>query len=312
MTGAAAQELEAIARIHDADPDAAARRLRALEPDALPADALGHYALLLLHVLGEEAGLWTEAAQRVQAALAGRTDAPMRALRSAAVAWQLAGAAARSDEWTARLAAAAGVDSGVAAAAVQVHALSCTAAGSDVEGFAARLLDAAHRRVDASGARVPESALDATLGAGFNNATSALLDCCDGRPASATVEAALRAGAEAARAFWMRAGTWVNHERADYLLACVLNRIGDWHGARTAARRGLDLIAAHGTEDVDRAFLLLQLAGALHHAGDADAAAATRADAEAIAASLDDAPLREWFAAERDRLFGATPTGLPR
>ncbi len=303
----ASAELDAIDRIHDAEPEEAAARLRALDTAALPADGLGTATFLLAHVIGERIGRWDEAAQRIDTALRGRDDAPVRALRNAAVAQRRAGDAKRAADWETRLAQAAGAPVEVARLTVDVHALAFTGAAGDMDGFAAALL-AATRTLARPGAPLPASCgLDAALGAGFNNATSALLDACADGPIDEPIASALRAGAETARAFWLRAGTWVNHERADYLLACVLNRIGDHKAARTAALRGLDVITAHGKEDVDRAFLLLQLAGALRQAGDSAAAAAARASADKLAAQLDDESLRTWFAAERDRLLAAAP-----
>jgi hypothetical protein len=69
------------------------------------------------------------------------------------------------------------------------------------------------------------------------------------------------------------------------------------------------LIEAHGSEPVDRAFLQLQLAGALFRLGDS-AAGQPYLDAARDAAALwDDAGLKSWFATEHGRLFG---TGEPR
>lgn len=298
-------ELNAIDRIHDDDPPQAARRLRAIDTGALASDDLGLLTFLHAHVLGEKFGAWDEAARRIDAALAGRDAVPLRALRNAAVAQKLAGNAAAASARAAELARAANAAHELAEQAVAAMALSFRGAADAPDALAVELRALA-RGVAAAGAPSAGSAgLDAAFAAAFNNATSALLDACTDRLIMEPRASALREGAAAARDFWLRAGNWVNHERADYLLACVLNRVGDPQAARAAAQRGLDLIAANGVEDVDRAFLLLQLAGAGDALGDTAQAAAALDEADRLAGGWDDPPLRDWFATERAKLVSA-------
>jgi hypothetical protein len=109
----------------------------------------------------------------------------------------------------------------------------------------------------------------------------------------------MRDAAEAAHAFWVRCGTWVNEERALYLRALVANALGDGAEALAHADAALGIIDANGDQPVDDAFLRLDRARALGLEGDAAGQARELAAADAAAANWDDAGLNEWFAAER-------------
>lgn len=286
--------LDEIDRIHDDDPARAADGLRGLDAAAVAADRLPLLGFLLLHVLGEKLGRWDEAADRLEALRAARGDAPPAVVAHAAAAAHLAGRA--GNPALAELGAFGG-----AAAAEAVVGLVALAMRPPAEAprFAAEL----QRLAEATQALDADGPLKQRLAIGLNNATSALLDRA-GPAVEATVADALRAGAEAALRFWRAAGTWVNHERALYLRALVHNRIGDAASAREDCRQALALIDGHGGEDVDRAFLQLQLAGAHAALGDEAGAARTLAEARAAAAQWDDAGLKSWFEAERTKLFG--------
>jgi hypothetical protein len=120
------------------------------------------------------------------------------------------------------------------------------------------------------------------------------------------VRDALQTGAAQALRFWRAAGTWVNHERALYLVALAANHIGDAAQARDAAQQALDVIAANGTEEVDRAFLLLQLAGAQQRLGARDAGRTAHRQAQEIAATWTEDWLKKWFATEQTRALAAS------
>jgi hypothetical protein len=295
----ALSSLDEIERIHDAEPERAAAALRVLDTRELDAAALGTASFLFAHVLGEKLGRWPEAAERIAAALASHSEPPPRALRNAAVAARLAGRAEEAHQWQARLASAAGARPEAAALVVDLHALAFTAAEGAAERYAEQLGALAKRAM-----ALPEaSQLDASLAAGLNNATSALLDAAGAAPGPAQA-AALRAGAEAARGVWQRAGGWVQHERAEYLRALVLNRCGDAAGALAATQSGLALIAANGEEEVDRAFLLLQQAAAQAQLDERAAALDALGSARAIAQSWSDEGLRAWFSDELGKAPG--------
>lgn len=292
-----AAELDEIERIHDEQPAAAAARLRAIDPTTLPPACAPLAAFLFNHVLGERLGAWPEAAAQIARMRMHLGDAPVAVLVHAAVADELAGDRAS----TARAALVAASAPAAAECAIGLRRLAFTQGGMAAGAFAAALLDLAQ----AAAALTPAAPLDGQIAAGLNNATSCLLDFDAADPA---VCVALDQGAAQALRFWRSAGTWVQHERALYLVALVANRIGAHAQARDAAREALDLIAAHGPEDVDRAFLLLQLAGASAQLGDGDTRRAAHAEARSIAAGWNEQWLTQWFATEEAKLFGGAPT----
>jgi hypothetical protein len=297
MAGAG-EELDEINRIHDDEPDEAAARLRGLDIAALPKDAMPLAAFLFNHVLGEKLGAWEDAAQHIDRLREQCTDVPAAVNVHAAVADELAGRGASK----ARAAVAAASSDAVAECAIGLRRLSFTQDRMDTRAFAAALGDLA-QRAEALATGTP---FDTQLAAGLNNATSRLLDL-NPDVSDAAVRDALHAGAAQALRFWQAAGTWVNHERALYLVALAANRIGAHAQARDAARQGLDVIAANGAEDVDRAFLLLQLAGAQQRLGEDASSLAARRDAQAIAATWTEKWLGDWFAGEEAKLFGPSP-----
>jgi len=106
------------------------------------------------------------------------------------------------------------------------------------------------------------------------------------------------------RELWNRAGTWVNHERADYLCALVFNRLGEFAKALEAAERGRLLIETHGSEDVDHAFLMLESVQALFGLERREEGASWLRQAAAIAEGWDDQSLKDWFAGKAKPLYG--------
>lgn len=101
--------------------------------------------------------------------------------------------------------------------------------------------------------------------------------------------------AMAARTYWLRVGTWVNDERADYLLTGVHHALGNHAQARSYAERGLATIAANGEEKVDEAFLHLARARACRDLGDRDAHAASLERARSLAGEFQGDGLVSWF-----------------
>ena len=287
---------------HDDDVPRGAALLRAIDAAALPVARHPTYAFLLNHVLGEKLGAWTEALGLHQRLLAlPEPDA---------VLWRQAGAAAlgvgdasATERATAAYASANGVDRARALEVLQLSAAMYRVPGQDAN-TAARLTHAAIAPFDTH----PWSAagpLDSAVAAGLNNIASGLHE----RPLpdlrAPALREALSRSAELAHRFWLRAGTWVNAERALYLRAMVGNALGDAHTARAHALEALALLDAHDTahaEDVDRAFVELERAHACRTLGLPEEAAAGTANAEALAAAFGDAGLRRWYESRRARL----------
>ncbi|MGN6525316.1 MAG: hypothetical protein ACTHL8_02915 [Burkholderiaceae bacterium] len=285
-------------RIHDEAPDRALMMLRHVGPGRLAAECLPRLAFLLNHVMGEHFGLWPEAleAQRALLAAAGRAPGPLL-LRQAAVAAQAGGDAAQARTWTEALAGAAHAPPAAARALVSLAVVGFTVAREDAETAGRLALQALSPLASLHAAA--GSSLDQPFAATTNNLASSLLD----RPLpdleQPDLRTAIALAAEHSQRFWQRAGTWVNAERAHYLRALAANALGEAGAAATHARAGLALLDAHDdahAQDVDRAFLELELAHALALAGGADDAADAAQDrAEALAARFEDAALARWF-----------------
>jgi len=289
--------LEQADACHDEDPARAAALLRQVDAAALDPDQRPRLAFLLNHVLGERLDDWAGAHARMQALMQGLPADSMLLCRHAAVAARGAGDAAAAQRHTEALAALAG--------APGVQAVELVALASAALGLARLPAAAAGQRAAAALAALAAphwqqpGPLDAAAAAQCNNIGSALVD----RPVADLAEPALREAmqraAQAARQLWRRAGTWVNAERAEYLLALVTSALGDPAQALAHARAGLALLDTHdaaGDERVDRAFLALEAAFALERLGDAGAAQAARRQADALAAAFGDAGLERWYA----------------
>jgi hypothetical protein len=288
--------------IHDDEPERARDLLRRVVPAELPAARLPRLAFLLNHVLGEKLELWPEALLRHQAIVdAARADMPQTVLRQAAIAAQIAGDGLHAHEWTQALAASASAPLPKARALVALGVVAFSASRQDAETAGRRTLQALQ----------PLAAIHATSGTGLdgafgvvtNNLASDLLDRPPIELDQPDLRTALELTAEHAQRFWQRAGQWVDFERAHYLRALAANALGQGAQAAQHARSGLDVLDAHDgdhAEDVDRAFLELELAQGLLLSGQAGNAAA-QARAESLAARFGDASLEKWFARRLQR-----------
>ncbi len=288
--------------VHDTDPGRALALLRNLDAAALSPARQPRLAFLVDHVLGEKFALWGEALAELRALvrLAGDAVSPA-VLRHAAVAAQVAGDAAHAATWTQALADAGAAPVAKARALVALGIVGFTA-GRLAAGDAGRAALRALEPLDDLHA-APADGLDPAFGAVTNNLASDLLE----RPVEDLTDDALchalQAAAAHAQRFWARAGTWLNHERAHYLVAMAANALGDGATGIAQARAGLALLDAHdtaGDEQVDRAFLELELAMGLRLAGQ-DGRGDALARALALAARFGNPDLDRWFAGRHTR-----------
>lgn len=133
------------------------------------------------------------------------------------------------------------------------------------------------------------------LAATCNNLAS---DLREGPRGDAASDAFMLALAEASRALWASAGTWVHVERADYLLARCHATLGQGGPALACARACLARIDQHagepGADDFERFFAHEALAWAHRAAGDAAGRAAEMARMRACLAAVTDDSLKPW------------------
>lgn len=295
--------LDRIDAIHDDEPAQAAELLRALDIAALPQARHANLAFLFNHVLGEKLSQWSEANARQQALLALGASTPVL-LRQAAVAAREAGDAPRAEALIASLADSAQADP---AQAVQIVALAC--AMFEVPGLpataAAQRALTAFGALDAAPAWSQATPFDAAAAAACNNIASDLMERAAHELALAPVRAAIAQGALWSQRLWQRAGTWVHHERSFYLRAMASQALGEPHRALEHARAGLAVLDEHDADrqqNVDRAFLELELAHASKRLGLVPEANAADARAQQLADAFGDASLTKWFEGRRAKL----------
>lgn len=133
-----------------------------------------------------------------------------------------------------------------------------------------------------------------SLAIGGNNLAAALEEKPDRNDAET---AGMLRAAEAGVKYWMLAGTWLEHERAEYRLTRSLLQAGQSAAAAASARRCLAVCAANDAPAFERFFGHAVLALALRAAGDTGGYAAARQEALACYAVV--APdEQQWCAGE--------------
>ncbi|WP_322095633.1 hypothetical protein [Paraburkholderia bannensis] len=253
-----ADDLSLLVQNHDDAPLAAADELRRLAKLDVPSDQLSRFAWLVDHVIGEKQGAWAEAYGLIKQAIESHETLQLPVLRYAAVAAHLGGYLPAGIALERRMMRES-LSGDQASTAVRSGALSFGVTPENAVDICASLLSI----VESVSRWSEPSGVDSLVAGSLNNIVSALLEQDRETVGHADVSAAMIMAAEAARTLWYRAGTWVNQERADYLCALVFNRLGDYVKALDAAERGQQVIETRGSEDVDRAFLILESARAL-------------------------------------------------
>jgi hypothetical protein len=298
-----AQRLADADACHDHEPMRAAGLLRDIAPSALPPDERPLYAFLLNHVLGESLGDWGDAHRLVCALLSAAGEAAPAVLwRQAAAAATLAGDDAAAESACAGLARVAAV--GLEQARELAHLAAAT--------FGVTKADAAAAGELARSALLPmqaprwqrANALDAAAAACCNNLAASLSERPPADLKSPALREATMSAALCSQRLWQRAGDWIHHERACYGVAVAAGAAAEGWQQHDAAAQGLQLLDRHdaaGEQNVDRAFLELELAHALRRLGQHEAAAASRARADALAAAFTDESLTDWYRARLDR-----------
>ncbi len=244
---------------------------------------------LTIHAIGDHLGDRARAASLCEAALKQAGDEPGPGpFLFLAVSRRLAGDDAGADAAQANLGddPAVPVRVGMLVAQGLMHAGDWDAAAAlySAQIATANALDAGHAGENACAVV-------------SNNVAGELLQLDARTPAQ---DALMEQAAQNARTYWLRVGTWVNDERADYTLACVYNVLGRAQKGLEHADRGLATIAAgDGEEKVDEAFLHLERAKAYRGMGDDEAHAAALGVADGLAAGFDNDGLTSWFQEER-------------
>jgi len=99
--------------------------------------------------------------------------------------------------------------------------------------------------------------------------------------------------AQRARAAWVRAGTWMNEERADYLLSRCAATLGDAAQALAHAQSCLAICEANGADALERFFAHEVLGHARQLLGDTAAATSELGAMRTLRGQVDEAD-RSW------------------
>ena len=191
-----------------------------------------------------------------------------------------------------------GADDALARLGVEdcIVALSIASSAWIDRGDRAPAIDALRRAMELAAPGLPDgSPAIRALATGGNNLSAALeeLPGRDDAESRAMVEAA-----ELALRYWQQAGTWLEHERAEYRLAASLLAAGRAGEALPVAQRCLAVCSAHDAPPFERFFAHALLAFIGRAVGDA---AGFDADRAAALACLEQVPPGERHWCERDR-----------
>lgn len=284
---------------HETETEAVAKELE--EHVGLVADP-GHaaaFSAVASHTVGEHLGDWGRAGRLIDAAVDGLEDdaALTSSLILLGVAREFAEDADGASEAFERARALAGDD-----AVVEVRTHLARASAYMGVGTSSDLLRAHGGAMEVVGSMSDTRSVDRLVAIISNNAASHLMELTELSREEA--DGMLRIAA-AAKDAWTRAGAWVNHERADYLMALVHNRISEWSDGLAAADAGLSTIAANGEEKIDEAFLQLARAHALAGLGEDAGRDGALQTADAIASDWDGG-LKAYYDSQRERSLVAS------
>lgn len=140
-----------------------------------------------------------------------------------------------------------------------------------------------------------------SMAAALNNTVSKLIEDSrlqvdDPFHKQVTIDAALLC-----KQLWLQCGTWINHERSLYLCALVFNRFSEWGPAIEVIKEAVKVIETNGSEEVDKAFLLLEYGKAQQGLGNLEHAQQKLDEADQIAKDFDP-PLYQWFSERRAKV----------
>lgn len=281
---------------HDTESERLATELEAANFDELTGDMPGQCLRLSNHTIGEHLADWPRARRFAEAVwLAQKHQSPGEAFSAnLAVARFMDGAEALAQQ--AEIDALQKADDQLAAYLTVKSLIAGALAGSRRFSDAGLVIVAAnHLAMDLNASE----AANRSMAVANNNLASDLVESLE---LDANGVRLMLDCAEAAQTFWNRCGTWVNEERALYLLALVHNRSGDHRLGLEHALAALDVIAENGEEPVDEAFI--HLAASVAYSGLDELTSATEqlAKADALVESWSDESLVSWYQDERAKV----------
>ena len=268
-------------RIHDDDPWAARNLLLPLAGQLTAPDDLARLASFATHVIGGLLKRWPEALTVCRQAVEALETPRPEMLRSLAVCATLAGDALQVAETEATMALLLTAHVDDCNALIRLLVIEHDLSPGKFRSWRPYLDRAVARAEQIEGP--PELLRFVAITA--NNSASSLAEWLE-LPDDDTCRLIERIAQLSFRC-WTEVGTWVNHERAHYLMALVLNTACQPKRAAEQARLGLAIIEANGPEPIDKCFLLLALARSLKSMGDKQGSFAAAADAAKLAVHFD-------------------------
>ena len=227
---------------HDTDSERLALELESAPLDDTQTTVLAECLRLSNHTIGEHLNDWPRALRLVDKAIAAnRTHEP-----DSATWMQLAIAGYMNAELS--LATAAEINclqtskDAMTAYVTLKSYLASSLVGSGRIDEAAAVLKALNVFASESGASMP---FDRAIAIANNNIANELLEAPDPDP---EVTKLMLECANTTLVFWKRCGTWINEERALYLLASVHNTAKQHQTALDYALKALEVIHANGVE----------------------------------------------------------------
>jgi len=283
---------------HETETEAVAGELEAHVGLVADPGQAAAFSALASHAVGEHLGDWGRAAHLIGAAVDGLADdaALTSSLILLGVAREFGEDSSGANEAFERARALAGDD-----AVVDVRTHLARASAYMSVGTSADLIREHQAAIQVVATMSATESVDRLVAIVSNNGASHLMELEELSREEA--EGMIRI-AETAKEFWTRSGDWVNHERADYLMALVHNRISGWPEGLAAADAGLATIAANGEEEIDEAFLQLARAQALTGLGEGAGRDEALQAADALAADWEEG-LKGWYDSQREKSLEA-------
>ncbi len=275
----------------DNAPAVAERLAQSLDVVASPEHVLP-FARLTTHVFGEHLARWNDGAALLEALResSGWDGSPAQTgavIRGVAVLRHCSGATTALDGLSVE-------DRITVLATAALAFVGQKAAQAAIEAYGQAMALAAATQFP------PDSPAIRALAAGGNNLAAELSE----KPERDALETAgMLAAAEGGLKYWKLAGTWLEEERAEYMLSTCLRKAGDTGAAIEHAQRCIAICEANDAPAFERFFGHAVLAMAQREANDIDAFTASREAALRWHAQVD-AGEQAWCATDLAALAG--------
>ncbi|RXJ74079.1 hypothetical protein CS022_05420 [Veronia nyctiphanis] len=285
-------------KYHDQESERLSGELESLDLSSLTSEDLTPLLALSNHTMGEHRNEWERAYAFAQKAVSSfdADELSSRQHSKLAVAAFMSGDVAKGHFEEAQAVVKAG-DEGLAAVVEIKVAMSAALIAVGQIDDALHLFNAASTL---SSSLTEKHFADRAIAISANNLASDLLRVS---PRTDAHDELITAAATLSLAAWRKCGTWINAVRGLYLLQYVENERGRF---ALTVDHGLEAIAVldkNGGDDIEEAFIRLELARALHHLGENERSTSDLNRADDLSQTWEDKSLVEWYQNERSKYF---------